>query len=77
MQALHEAGLRVPEDVAVIGFDNVPLATMVQPALTTIAQPMFRLGENAALLLLERMRDPGMPAVGTLLEHELIIRGSA
>jgi LacI family transcriptional regulator, repressor for deo operon, udp, cdd, tsx, nupC, and nupG len=77
MQALHEAGLRVPEDVAVIGFDNVPLAAMVQPALTTIAQPMFRLGENAALLLLERMRDPGMPPVGTLLDHELIIRGSA
>ncbi|MGF6696762.1 LacI family repressor for deo operon, udp, cdd, tsx, nupC, and nupG [Paraburkholderia sp. MM5496-R1] len=77
MQAVHELGLRVPQDVAVIGFDNIPLATMVQPALTTIAQPMFRLGENAANLLLERMRDPSTPALGTLLDHELVIRNSA
>jgi len=50
---------------------------MVPPGLTTIGQPMFRLGENAANLLLERMRDPRTPAIGTLLEHELVIRGSA
>lgn len=77
MQAIHEAGLRVPQDIAIVGFDNVPFASMVQPGLTTIAQPMFRLGENAAKLLLERVRAPNTPPVGTLLEHELVIRGSA
>lgn len=77
MQAIHEMGMRVPQDVAIVGFDNVPLAAMVPPGLTTIGQPMFRLGENAAHLLLERMREPRTPAIGTLLEHELVIRGSA
>jgi DNA-binding LacI/PurR family transcriptional regulator len=77
MRAVRDAGLSVPGDVAVVGFDNVPFAAMVEPGLTTVAQPMFRLGENAAKLLLERIRNPDQPLISTLLEHELVIRGSA
>ncbi|MFC0337842.1 transcriptional regulator, LacI family [Kushneria avicenniae] len=77
MQAVHDAGLKVPDDIAIIGFDNIPLAAMVRPRLTTVAQPMQRLGENAARLLLEQLNDPELPPAGTLLEHELIVRESA
>ncbi len=77
MQAVHDAGLRVPEDVAIVGFDNVPFATMVRPRLTTVAQPMKRLGENAARVLIERLNDPELPVSGTMLEHDIIVRESA
>lgn len=77
MCALREAGLRVPEDVALIGFDNVPVSSMVQPELTTVAQPMRQLGETAATLLLRRLRDPMAVVEGLLLEHRLVLRDSA
>lgn len=76
MRELREAGLRVPEDVAVMGFDNVPLSTMVQPELSTVAQPMQQLGETAVTLLLQRIRNPLASVDGILLEHQLVIRGS-
>jgi len=54
--AIREAGLRVPDDVAVAGFDDIPAAQFVSPALTTIAQHPEQLGRRAAELLLERLR---------------------
>lgn len=77
MRELRELGLRVPEDVAVMGFDNVPISTMVQPELTTVAQPMRQLGETAVTLLLQRMRNPTASVDGVLIKHQLVIRGSA
>ena len=77
MQGLRNAGLSVPDDVAVVGFDNIQLCTMVQPELTTVAQPMHQLGETAAKLLLQRIRNPGAAIEGIVLEHKLHIRGSA
>ncbi len=55
MCAIRDAGLSIPQDVAVIGFDNVPLAAYFTPALTTVEQPTAELGRKAATMLLERI----------------------
>ena len=77
LRALHEAGLRVPEDVSVMGFDDIQAARYSTPSLTTICQPLRRMGEVAAETLLERLRDPKSfypPEI--LLAPELIVRES-
>ncbi len=56
---LERRGLRVPDDIAVAGFDGIPLGRVVRPGLTTVTQPMRRLGETAVDLLIERLTDPG------------------
>lgn len=75
IKAFRRAGRRVPDDIAVVGFDNIPLSQMFEPALTTIAQPMFELGAAAAKLLLERLAG-GHPQSRTL-QHALVVRESA
>ncbi|MFF2652690.1 LacI family DNA-binding transcriptional regulator [Streptomyces sp. NPDC058045] len=55
LHTLERRGVRVPEDVAVTGFDGIPLSRLVRPALTTVRQPMRRLGEAAVELLVERL----------------------
>lgn len=55
MCALHDAGLSVPDDVSIVGFDNVPLAAYTSPPLTTVDQPTVEQGRQAASLLLERI----------------------
>lgn len=76
MRGLRDAGLSVPRDVSVVGFDNIPISLMVEPQLTTVEQPMKRLGETAAALLLKHLREPETPAGGLLLEHRLVVRDS-
>ena len=77
LSALRQLGKRVPEDVAVIGFDDIAIAAQIAPGLTTIAQPMRELGETAARLLLQRLANPAASVPGVLLQHRLILRGSA
>jgi len=57
MWALKEAGLRVPDDVSVIGFDDIPGAELAVPALTTVRQPLVRIGEIAAQTLVNRIEE--------------------
>lgn len=78
MMAAREAGLRAPEDIAIAGFDDIPAARYVSPALTTIAQHPDRLGRRAAELLLERLSGEA-PEHGRCEEmpYELIVRESA
>ena len=78
MAALRDADLRIPEDVALIGFDDIPAARLVCPPLTTIAQHPERLGARAAELLLERLAGGGPPE-GRHVEmpFDLIVRQSA
>ncbi|MGH2561199.1 MAG: LacI family DNA-binding transcriptional regulator [Thermomicrobiales bacterium] len=78
LRALAEAGRRVPDDVAVVGFDDIPVARLTSPPLTTVAQFPDRLGRRAAEMLLERLRGEA-PAGGRGEEipFELVIRGSA
>lgn len=75
MHGLTGAGLRVPHDVAVMGFDNIEMAAFAQPGLTTIRQHRARLGQQAAETLLARMQ--GRPVTDTvMLGVDLVQRGS-
>lgn len=73
LDRLRGRGLRVPEDVSVVGFDDVPVATLVTPALTTVAMPLARLGRTAVDLLLGP-RDDTVPHA--VLPVELVVRGT-
>lgn len=76
LDALRAAGLRVPDDVAVVGFDDSELARSAEPALTTVRQPIEQLGAEMARLLLAQL-DDGEPPSGTVLATELVVRDSA
>ncbi|HYG34615.1 MAG TPA: substrate-binding domain-containing protein, partial [Clostridia bacterium] len=76
LQAIHERGVRIPEEIAVIGFDDMPWATSLRPPLTAIAQPTEELGRMAAQLLLERFRHPQRPMQQVVLPTRLMVRAS-
>jgi len=76
MQAVREAGRRVPEDVAVVGFDDLPLAATTEPPLTSVRQPLREMGETAARLLLEHFDGAALPLSPTVIPTTLTIRGS-
>lgn len=67
LDMLERRGVRVPEDVAVVGFDGIPLGRVVRPGLTTVTRPMRRLGETAVELLVERLADPALVPRSVLL----------
>ena len=73
---LRARGLRVPADVAVVGFDDVPLASQSDPALTTVHQPLRGMGAAAARLLLAHFRGEPVPGSPTVLPTSLIVRES-
>lgn len=75
MRAIADAGLRVPADVAVIGFDDAPVAQTVTPQLTTVRQPAARQGELIAERLLQLLAGE-QPSLVTIVETELVVRGS-
>ncbi len=76
IRALRDAGMEVPDDVAVVGFDDIPIAAYNTPSLTTIRQPLRRMGEIAAQTLLERLRTKGAALPEVAVEPELVIRES-
>ena len=78
MRALREAGRRVPEDVSVVGFDDIQSAAFQQPGLTTVRQPLRRMGELAAQIVLKRIASRGrrVHAKRITVEPELVVRGS-
>jgi len=77
MTAINEAGLSIPKEIAVVGFDDIPLAVHTVPPLTTVRQPMRIQGQIAAELLLNKIaRDDESERVERVLDCELIIRGS-
>jgi LacI family transcriptional regulator, repressor for deo operon, udp, cdd, tsx, nupC, and nupG len=75
MKTVSLAGVRVPGDVSVIGFDGIEFSEVVTPTLTTICQPRYELGRVGARLLLERLRDGTSPA-SVYLDAPLIVRDS-
>jgi DNA-binding LacI/PurR family transcriptional regulator len=75
MSALRNAGLRVPEDVAVVGFDDLPVARHLNPPLTTVRAPIEQAGFQAAQQLF-RLLETGEAQLETLLPVELVIRRS-
>jgi DNA-binding LacI/PurR family transcriptional regulator len=74
--ALREAGLRVPEDVSVMGFDDIPAAAFNTPGLTTVRQPLERMGQLAAKTLLEQIEGNAEYISEIAVEPEFVIRGS-
>lgn len=76
IHALREAGKRVPEDVAVVGYDDIPVAEFSDPPLTTIRQPMREVGQVATRLLIQAIENPGAEPKGTLLQATLVKRKS-
>jgi DNA-binding LacI/PurR family transcriptional regulator len=77
LSAIHERGLRIPEDIAVAAFDEMDWMYFVRPALTVVAQPTYDLGRTAVELLLQRMEDPDRPYQQVVLPATLHIRESS
>jgi len=77
MRALHRAGRRIPDDVAVVGFDDLPIARRIRPALTTVRQPVEDLGARAVRELLGLIGGRSAPERGVILKSKLIVRDSA
>ena len=76
LKALTDCGKRVPEDVAVVGFDDNRFGAYLPVPLTTVRQPTREVGETAFRLLLQKMEDPGMAAQRVLLKPTLVVRQS-
>ncbi|MFI8529702.1 LacI family DNA-binding transcriptional regulator [Streptomyces aquilus] len=77
LHALRAAGRRVPEDVAVIGFDDFPLAQRTEPPLTTVRQPLEQMGRAMIKLLLEEMEEQSVAWRHVILRTELVVRQSS
>ncbi|EOU1298220.1 ribose operon transcriptional repressor RbsR [Cronobacter sakazakii] len=76
-QALYQAGLRIPQDIALVGYDDIELASYMTPPLTTIHQPKDELGELAIDVLIHRMAQPELQQQRLQLTPVLTVRGSA
>ena len=76
MDAVRSRGLHIPEDISIIGFDDVPQAALVRPALTTVHQPLEQMGRVATQMLLDRLKNPEQEIKRIELPTELIVRES-
>jgi LacI family transcriptional regulator len=77
LQAIRQRGLRVPDDIALVGFDGIPLSAFIDPPLTTVRLPAYGLGWGAAQLLIHLINNEDVSEKEVLLETELIIRASS
>ena len=76
IRAFQEAGLQVPSDVSVIGFDDIPAAAFHSPALTTVRQPLHKMGEIAAEALMSRIDESGEGLSEIAVQPEIVVRES-
>lgn len=74
--ALHERGVRIPEEVAVVGYDDVSWALALDPPPTVVDQPGYEMGQRAAEMLLQRIAGPDRTPTTVTLQHRLIVRRS-
>jgi LacI family transcriptional regulator len=73
---LAQESLSCPDDVSVVGFNDIQFVDKVRPGLTTIALPQYEIGATASKLLLERIREPHLPPREIVLPVTLVVRGS-
>ncbi|MEU5725508.1 MULTISPECIES: LacI family DNA-binding transcriptional regulator [unclassified Micromonospora] len=76
LRGLHEAGVRVPEDVSVVGFDDIPEAAFMTPPLTTVSQPFRDVGRRSIEILLSEIEGGEEPGASSLIPPELVVRNS-
>jgi DNA-binding LacI/PurR family transcriptional regulator len=76
LETIHRGGLRIPEDVAIVGFDDMYWSISLNPPLTAVSQPGYEIGRRAADLLLQRIADPTRPRVKLVLKTSLVVRRS-
>ncbi len=76
MISLQKAGLRIPGDVSVAGFDDIEFSSIFEPSLTTIRQPQYQMGREAMLKLLKLMNGEPLEASQVILDFELVVRDS-
>jgi len=78
MKVLKSKGMRIPEDIALVGFTNMPVSDALEPSLTTVDQPAYEMGRLAANNLLDQLMDPeGFQPRSVVLDSELIVRKSS
>jgi LacI family transcriptional regulator len=77
LRAIAEAGLAIPDDIAIVGFDDAIWTTALRPPLTVVAQPTYEIGQTAAQLLLRRIEGEKFPPRRVVLRAELIVRASS
>ncbi|MBE0688670.1 MAG: LacI family DNA-binding transcriptional regulator [Anaerolineae bacterium] len=77
MDAIREAGLSIPDDISLVGFDDIPQAAIMHPKLTTVRQPLVQMGRTAVRLLLEQLEHPDSPPGHETLATQLVIRASS
>ena len=75
IRALHDGGLRVPEDISVVGYDDIMSASYHVPSMTTVRQPLGKMGSIAAAMLLDKLSGKQTRGL-TLVEPELMVRES-
>ncbi|CEK15158.1 LacI family DNA-binding transcriptional regulator [Chthonomonas calidirosea] len=76
LKAFAEHGVKVPEEISLIGFDDIITASTIQPPLTTMRQPLVEIGARATELLLEQIEHKRAPGIKELMPTELVIRGT-
>lgn len=76
MHTLHENGLRVPDDIAVAGFDDIRFATYVTPSLTTVAQPVYDIGRHCSEMIIRLIEGKTLDNPKMVLPHKLVVRAS-
>lgn len=77
VNVMHRCGLRVPEDISIVGFDDTPIAVKIWPALTTVRQPLARIAEQATERLIQTIRNPEQHRNDVIfIPHEIIQRAS-
>lgn len=76
LETIHKKGLKIPKDIAVMGFDDMYWSISLNPPLTAVRQPAYEIGKCAAEQLIQRINDPGRPTSNMILKTELMVRSS-
>ncbi|MGB1286485.1 MAG: LacI family DNA-binding transcriptional regulator [Aggregatilineales bacterium] len=76
MHAAAEMNLRIPEDLSIVGYDNIPIASYILPPLTTVNQPIIEMGETAVDVLFKHIESPELEPEKTVLRTNLVVRQS-
>ena len=77
LETIHRKGLKIPQDIAIIGFDDMYWSNSLNPPLTAVRQPAIEIGKRAGELLIQRINDPERPTIQMMLSAELMKRSSS